>query len=112
KAHHALRWLLQRQGTYVDSRYFVSFGIEEPDVLEPFDSTFDLFEEDIFAQELQELGKEQVLTEEIVSEELNKGLQGKTHEVKKESLEDIIVIGLDAATRGRSEERRVGRECG
>src|SRR5699024_3086638 len=23
KAHHALRWLLQRQGTYVDSRYFV-----------------------------------------------------------------------------------------
>ncbi|HLR52195.1 MAG TPA: type I-C CRISPR-associated protein Cas8c/Csd1 [Candidatus Avamphibacillus sp.] len=101
KAHHALRWLLQRQGTYVDSRYFVSFGIEEPDVLEPFDSTFDLFEEDIFAQELQELGKEQVLTEEIVSEELNKGLQGKTHEVKKESLEDIIVIGLDAATRGR-----------
>src|SRR5699024_2415564 len=28
KAHHALRWLLQRQGTYVDSRYFVSFGVE------------------------------------------------------------------------------------
>lgn len=29
KAHHALRWLIQRQGIYIDSRYFVSFGVEE-----------------------------------------------------------------------------------
>src|SRR5699024_4752661 len=25
KAHHALRWIVQRQGTYIDSRYFVAF---------------------------------------------------------------------------------------
>ena len=26
KAHHTLRWLMQRQSTYVDSRYFISFA--------------------------------------------------------------------------------------
>src|SRR5699024_10967607 len=94
KAHHALRWLIQRQGTYVDSRYFVSFGLEQPDVFEPFDGTGELMEEDFFAQDLQELGKEQALTEDLVAEELNKALQGMNHVLEKENLENVVVISL------------------
>src|SRR5690625_1704571 len=51
KAHHALRWLIQRQGTNIDSRYFVSFGIEKLEVPNPLDSTADIFE-DIFSHDL------------------------------------------------------------
>ncbi|MBP1971647.1 CRISPR-associated protein Csd1 [Virgibacillus natechei] len=101
QAHHALRWLIQRQGTYVDSRYFVTFGLEQPEVPEPFESTAELFEEDIFSQSLQELGEQQVITEDLVAEELNKALQGMNHTLEKENLENIVVIALDAATKGR-----------
>ncbi|TFJ91951.1 type I-C CRISPR-associated protein Cas8c/Csd1 [Lentibacillus salicampi] len=101
KSHHALRWLIQRQGTYIDSRYFVSFGLEQPDVPDPFDSTRELMDEDIFAESLQDLGAEQALTEDLVSEELNKALQGINHHLDKENLENIVVMALDAATSGR-----------
>ncbi|RYG71171.1 type I-C CRISPR-associated protein Cas8c/Csd1 [Lentibacillus lipolyticus] len=101
KAHHALRWLIQRQGTHIDSRYFVAFGLEKPDVPKPFDSTNEFMEEDIFAQSLQDLKTEQALTEDLVSKELNKALQGVSHHLEKENLENIAVIALDAATSGR-----------
>lgn len=96
KAHHALRWLIQRQGLYVDSRYFVTFGLEHGTVPEPFESTFDIFE-----TEFESLAKEQILTEEIVAEELNKALQGMHHTLTNENLENVIVLALDAATKGR-----------
>lgn len=99
KAHHALRWLIQRQGEYVDSRYFVSFGIEQPEVPDPHGSTADII--DIFALDLQEISNNQALTEEIVAEELNKALQGMKHTLEKENLKNIIVLALDAATKGR-----------
>ncbi|WP_053217377.1 type I-C CRISPR-associated protein Cas8c/Csd1 [Virgibacillus senegalensis] len=101
KAHHALRWLIQRQGTYIDSRYFVSFGLEQPDVLDPFDNTKELMKDDIFAQDLLALSKEQVLTEDVVGEELNKALHGMKHNLEKENLKNVVVIALDAATKGR-----------
>lgn len=100
KAHHALRWLLQRQGTYVDSRYFVSFGVEEVEVADPLEGTANhLF--DFFSAEMDEDTKTHIYTEEIVAKELNKALQGKRHELKKDMLENIIVMSVDAATPGR-----------
>lgn len=101
KSHHALRWLIQRQGTYIDSRYFVSFGLEQPNVPDPFDGTNEFMYEDIFTESLQELGREQALTEDLVGEELNKALQGVNHHLDKENLEHIVVMALDAATSGR-----------
>lgn len=100
KAHHALRWLLQRQGTYVDSRYFVSFGVEEAEVADPLEGTANhLF--DFFSAEMDEDAKTPIYTEEIVAEELNKALQGKKHELKEDALENIIIMSVDAATPGR-----------
>src|SRR5699024_2483048 len=95
KAHHALRWLLQRQGTYVDSRYFVSFGVEEAEVPEPFEGTRNYLS-DFFSTE-----SDDIYTEEIIAEELNKALQGKKHELQDDALENIIILSVDAATPGR-----------
>ena len=101
KAHHALRWLIQRQGSYVDSRYFISFGVERPSVTSPLLSTAEIFEDDVFASYARKSQKTQALTEDIVAEELNKAIQGMKHTLNEEKLENIIVIALDAATRGR-----------
>ena len=100
KAHHALRWLLQRQGTYVDSRYFVSFGVEEAEIADPLEGTANHLS-DFFSVEMDEDAKTQIYTEEIVAEELNKALLGKKHELKKDVLDNIIIMSVDAATPGR-----------
>lgn len=96
KAHHALRWLIQRQGTYVDTRYFVSFGVEQNEVPEPLGGTIDFL-----AQELKSLSHQQAITEDIIADELNNALQGLKYKLEKDKLINIIVIALDAATTGR-----------
>jgi len=53
KSHHALRWLFQRQGTSIDSRYFVSFGVERAEVPEPFNGSGDYLK-DLFSMETEE----------------------------------------------------------
>lgn len=100
KTHHALRWLLQRQGTYVDSRYFVSFGVEEAEVADPLDGTANHLS-DFFSAEADEDATPQIYTEEVIAKELNKALQGKKHRLKGDALENIIVMSVDAATPGR-----------
>lgn len=107
KAHHALRWLIQRQSTYVDSRYFITFGKEQTEIPSQFEGTRDLYAscgeyfEDIFANDIEEQGKRLADTEEIVAEELNKAIQGMRHTLTKDHLKDVIVMALDAATKGR-----------
>src|SRR5699024_2631433 len=70
-------------------------------VPEPFDSTSEFMKDDIFAQSLQDLGAEQAVTEDLVSQELNKALQGIHHHLDNEDLENIVVMAIDAATSGR-----------
>lgn len=96
KAHHALRWLFQRQGTYVDSRYFVTFGIEESDVPDPYSDGLSFLSE-----VAKEKAEQTVLTEEVVAKEIAKALQGYEIEFKKIKLKNIIVMAVDAATSGR-----------
>lgn len=101
KSHHALRWLIQRQGTNIDSRYFIAFGIETSDIPQPFNSTSDIIGIDIFTQSLQNFAKNQIYTEEIVAEELHKALHGIKHHLDQNNLKNIIIMALDAATTGR-----------
>lgn len=96
KSHQALRWLIQRQGTYIDSRYFVAFGIEHPEIPEPFSEGLAFLSEDI-----KEKAEEKVLTEEIISEEIIKSMNGFKHKFEEEQLKNIIVMAVDAATSGR-----------
>lgn len=96
KSHQALRWLIQRQGTYVDSRYFVAFGIELPEVPEPFSEGLTFLSDDI-----QKKAEKEVLTEEMISAEIIKAMKGYEHHFEEEKLKNIIVMAVDAATSGR-----------
>lgn len=95
KSHHALRWLFQRQGMNVDSRYFVTFGVEKPKVVDPFGSSFDFLKESAPDKETE------IFTEEFIAEALNRAIQGYKIEIAKEDVENIIVMAVDAATSGR-----------
>lgn len=107
KAHHALRWLIQRQSTYVDSRYFITFGKEQTEIPSQFEGTRELYTscgedfDDIFAHDIEDQGKQFANTEELVAAELNKAIQGMRHTLSKDHLENVIVMALDAATKGR-----------
>jgi len=105
KAHHALRWLIQRQGTYVDSRYFIAFGIEQPEVPGPFDSTEELAGGSAVLNQLlqkeQETATEIAHTEELVANELNRALHGMHFQLEKSGLKNVTVMAVDAATTGR-----------
>lgn len=96
KAHHALRWLIQRQGTYVDGRYFISFGIEQADIPDPFDDGLSFLRTFV-----QEEAEEKVLTEEVVAREINKAMQGYRIKFEEVDLKNIVVMAVDAATSGR-----------
>src|SRR5699024_2550124 len=87
KAHHALRWLFQRQGTYIDSRYFVTFGIEESEVPDPYTDGLSFL-----TDAAKEKAEQSVLTEEVVAREISKALQGYEIEFKRINLQNIIVM--------------------
>lgn len=94
KAHHAMRWLMQRQSTYVDSRYFVSFGTKTADVPDVFDSSLDFILGDIEK-------KDEIVTSEKIAEKIEQALQGLKYRITEEDLQHIIVLAVDAATSGR-----------
>lgn len=94
KAHHAMRWLMQRQSTYVDSRYFVSFGTKTADVPDVFDSSLDFILGDIEK-------KDEIVTSEKIAEKIEQALQGLKYRLTEEDLQHIIVLAVDAATSGR-----------
>lgn len=107
KAHHALRWLIQRQGTYVDSRYFITFGKEKAEMPNQFGSSTEFYTsydedyEDLFANDIEEQSGKIADTEELVAAEVNKAIQGMRHTLDKKHVENVIVMALDAATKGR-----------
>lgn len=96
KSHQALRWLIQRQGTYIDTRYFLAFGVEHKDIPPPFSGVLDILSED-----LKEKSETKPLTESVVAEEINKAMQGYERTFTNQELKNIVIMALDAATSGR-----------
>lgn len=102
KAHNALRWLNERQGYQVDSRYFVTFGIEKPGEIQTFDGSFDLIEKellDFFGEDTASVDKD--LAKLTIAQEVQKALVGKKHNFEIAGIETIVVMAVDAATTGR-----------
>lgn len=98
KSHHALRWLIQRQGTYVDSRYFVAFGVEQPDIIDPFaDGDYGMSE---FETEATGAIKA-ACTKEVIAKTLAANLHGIGPILPEDKREQIIIMAVDAATSGR-----------
>lgn len=101
KAHHALRWLIQRQGSYVDSRYFVVFRKLGETVTDIFASSFDLL------AALEGPGQQEGNTERqrgtgiVEANQVAKALQGLAHNFESDFFDQTIVMALDAATTGR-----------
>lgn len=95
KAHNALRWLIQRQGFRSDTRNFVTFGIEKPDTVQPFQSSLEVA--NLLIQE-SDKGTSDSL---IISEEVVKALNGNQHHLGFDEVKDVVVMAVDAATTGR-----------
>lgn len=102
KAHNALRWLIQRQGYRSDTRNFITFGVESPGDVEPFDGTKDIIDnqnqlESFF--EVKEVKKDHNAL--VIAEQVQQAFQGKKHNFEIAGIKNIIVMTVDAATTGR-----------
>lgn len=102
KAHNALRWLIQRQGIRSDTRHFVTFGLEAPDTLQPFDGTKDLVENLLGFEETEfESTSEKDSANKVVSEQVEKAFKGLKYNLELEDIDQVVVMAVDAATTGR-----------
>ena len=91
KAHSALHWVVANQGVAVgtsDKRTFVCWNPEGKKVMNPFQNPFSQDEEDEIAH-----------TNPEYKEKLYKTFMGYRQDLGSNS--DIVVMGLDAATKGR-----------
>lgn len=102
KAHNALRWLIQRQGFRAEERSFVTFGVKQADVAQPFEGTLELFDPMGF---LLGTDTNEVIdydrTNQVVAEQVNNALKGRRHNFDVKGIENVIIMAVDAATRGR-----------
>lgn len=104
KAHSALRWLIQRQGYRSDTRQFVTFGIKDPAVLQPFQSTLDVYEDPLMGFDESEVIEPEIerdYTNLVIAEQVQRAFKGKKHHFRIEGVDQIIVMAVDAATTGR-----------
>lgn len=100
KAHHALRWLIQRQGSYVDSRYFVVFRKLGDTVTDVFASSMDLLAALQGSGNWEEADRKRG-TGIVEANQVAKALQGLAHSFESRFFDQTIVMALDAATTGR-----------
>ncbi|WP_263706330.1 type I-C CRISPR-associated protein Cas8c/Csd1 [Shouchella tritolerans] len=101
KAHHALRWLIQRQGSYVDSRYFVVFRKLGETATDVFASSLDLLTALQSPGEREEDAERKRGTGIVEANQVSKALQGLAHSFESDFFDQTIVMALDAATTGR-----------
>ena len=110
KAHSALRWLITRQGYKNSDQVFVAWAVSGKKIPDAFINTFELFEQESSFSENYDLASSQVnkttqiysLSGDIgqtFSLKLNKLIAG--YSIELTASENIVIVGLDAATPGR-----------
>lgn len=93
KAHNALRWLIERQGTRVADQAIVSWAVSGTESPKPMDNTFQAFGIEMpMASSVGDVGQEFALR-------LNKAMAG--YRTKLSPHESIAVMALESATPGR-----------
>lgn len=104
KAHHALRWLIKRQGYQDGGQAIVAWTVAGKPVPDPFHDTRSLFLADELS--LEQSAARQENPERIVGDvgqafalRLNKAIAG--YRARFHQTDDIIVMALDSATPGR-----------
>lgn len=106
KAHNALRWLNQRQGYRSDTRHFITFGLQKPDMIQPFDGTIDIAKKTYddpyrFLMEIDVVDDKEDNTNLVLAEQVIQAIQGKKHNFELDGVDQLIVMAIDAATTGR-----------
>ncbi len=100
KAHNALRWLIARQG-YLDKtgeQVFVAWAVSGKQIPDPFRNTKELFREAGDDEGVQDDSYTGDAGQQFALR-LNKLISGYRAEL--ETLDDVVVMGLDSATPGR-----------
>ena len=95
KAHSALRWLIARQGRRDGDQAVVAWAVSGVDVPDPQDDTFSF----LFGDDQQTPLPKGGYTAQQVGVALSNKLAG--YAAKLTCTDDVIVMGLDAATPGR-----------
>ncbi|MBE1553054.1 type I-C CRISPR-associated protein Cas8c/Csd1 [Sporosarcina limicola] len=102
KAHSAMRWLIQRQGYRSDTRNFITFGVENPAVVQPFKGTLDIYNDPMgLMTGIGMVENEKEYTNLVIAEQVQQAFKGKKHNFEIEGIDHIIVMAVDAATTGR-----------
>lgn len=93
KAHNALKWLINNQGTKVGDKVFVLWGIYNENLPNVFEDTYSIIEDFPFDDdEIED-------TARTVAERFNHAILGYHGEIRTDS--HLVLLGLDAATTGR-----------
>lgn len=106
KAHNALKWLIERQGTAIDGRVFLVWGTKNLDIPAAHEDLSDLeFEWDQydFEADYEQLEAKKIdLKEDLARQQkaLLAGLSKRIH-VDEQTNETVYILTIDAATPGR-----------
>lgn len=93
KAHHALKWLIQRQARSIDNRIFLVWSKDDTPVPHPNDDAVDYM-----MQTGREIEREPE-TGRLFAAEVSKAIDGYRHDLTYQS--DVNILILDSATKGR-----------
>lgn len=91
KAHNALKWLIEKQGTMIDERVFLIWGNVTLDLGTSFDSSYQFgqsFNAPVIAH-----------TSDAFAKEFSKAIDGYKNDLKYDS--DVNILIIDSATTGR-----------
>ncbi|MEG2199466.1 MAG: type I-C CRISPR-associated protein Cas8c/Csd1 [Anaerovorax sp.] len=92
KAHNALKWLISKQGYYIDGEVILAFATGNQNLPSMLGDTSDLFD----YSDHEEQGDP---TNQEFSQRLNKAMAGYGRDLDQAT--DIVIMGVDAATPGR-----------
>jgi CRISPR-associated protein Csd1 len=92
KAHNALKWLISKQGYYIDGKVFLVWGTQNLDVPDPLEDTYSLYGD----MDTEEPGDN---THKEFANQIQKTIAGYKQDLEYRS--NVIIMVLDAATPGR-----------
>ncbi|OHC66816.1 MAG: type I-C CRISPR-associated protein Cas8c/Csd1 [Rhodocyclales bacterium GWA2_65_19] len=102
KAHSALRWLIARQGYKSGKQVFLAWAVAGKPVPDPWANSLSLILDYEKSESQEERSDEHIVGDvgQAIARRLNRAIAG--YGAKLDPTDDIVVMGLDAATTGRT----------
>ena len=94
KGHNALKWLIDKQGTTIDGKVFLVWGSTNLSMPEPQEDTFSLWDDD----EQEVVLTDRDSTHKEFALKVRKAIQGFRYDGDYQSLHEVTIMILDAAT--------------